>query len=455
MVNSIKFQGDRILNDLRRLFISFGFQGAAFGAIGVIISLFVVIGLGGNVASGSVASAFYALGNLFGSMMVGVILDKYQHFFEVVFVSALADAVVTVLMAIVANIYFYYVFALTLGIFAAMMGPAITVYLNKKFDEDLYRKRINTMNLFNSVGVTIGTFIGGFWLSYFPFITQSAQKMRFVFIISSLLLIVSTILSSGYIKREEFLRTFKTKKFFPNMHSLADHVAAIPHNVFFSFNLRGFKVETGRYMTSIFMIFFGANMIFSIFSIYLNEILKINSGTIFMIYGLNNILTNTAYFLTNKIASKVKDSVLVRTALWTRVVLFSSIAISGYIIPIGVWITIVAFLMIGFTWPFFYIPTTVHVTNLALPTDRGRIIGLFNVVINFAVIVASFISGYIALKLGYVTSFVFGIIVLFLGERLIHKLNIAMPISKGKDEDMSNDEKGDKSQSNLATQEKL
>ncbi|MGC8589069.1 hypothetical protein, partial [Athalassotoga sp.] len=107
------------MNELRRLFVSFGFQGAAFGAIGVIISLFVVIGLGGNVASGSVASAFYALGNLFGSMMIGVILDKYQRFFEVVFVSALADAVVTVLMAIVANIYFYYVFALVLGIFAA------------------------------------------------------------------------------------------------------------------------------------------------------------------------------------------------------------------------------------------------------------------------------------------------------------------------------------------------
>ncbi len=423
------------MNELRKLFISFGFQGAAFGAIGVIISLFVVIGLGGNVASGSVASAFYALGNLFGSMMVGVILDKYQHFFEVVFVSAVTDAVVTILMTIVGNIYFYYIFALILGIFAAMMGPTITIYLNKKFDEDLYRKRINTMNLFNSVGVTVGTFIGGFWLSYFPFITQSAEKMRWIFIIASLLLGVSTILSAGYIKKEKVLKTFKSKRIFPNMHSLADHVAALPHNIFSPFNFKGFKVETGKYMLSIFMIFFGANMIFSIFSIYLNEILKISSGTIFMIYGFNNILTNTAYFLTNKITSKVKDSILVRTALWTRIFLFSSIAVSGYIMPFGVWITIVAFLIIGFTWPFFYIPTTVHVTNLALPTDRGRIIGLFNVVINFAVIVASFISGYMALEFGYVTAFTSGIIVLFLGERLIHKLNTAMPISNYRSKD--------------------
>lgn len=443
------------MNELRRLFISFGFQGAAFGAIGVIISLFVVIGLGGNVASGSVASAFYALGNLFGSMIVGVIIDKYQHFFEVVFASAIADAVIVLLMAMVLNVYFYYLFALMLGLFAAMMGPAITIYLNKKFDEKLYRKMINTMNLFNSVGVTVGTFIGGVWLSYFPFITQSAQKMRLIFVISFLLLIVSTILSSGYIKKEEFLRTFKTKKFFPNMHSLADHIAAIPHNVFFSFTLKGFKVETGRYMMSIFMIFFGANMIFSIFSIYLNEVLRISSGTIFMIYGLNNILTNVAYFLTNKIMGKIKDSILVRSALWTRVILFSSIAISGYIIPFGIWITIVAFLIIGFTWPFFYIPTTVHVTNLALPTDRGRIIGLFNVVINFAVIVASFISGYIALEFGYATSFIVGIIMLFLGERLIHKLNTLMPIPNDRIKELSGGQKSDEDQENLATQEKL
>jgi len=443
------------LNELRRLFLSFGFQGAAFGAIGVIISLFVVVGLGGNVASGSVASAFYALGNLFGSMIVGVIIDKYQHFFTVVFVSAVIDAITAILMAVVGSIYFYYLFALMLGTFAAMMGPAITIYLNKKFDEDLYRKRINTMNLFNSVGVTVGTFIGGFWLSYFPFITQSAQKMRLIFVISSMLLGVAAVLSYGYLKKEESLKTFKSKRFAPNIHSLADHIASIPHNVLLPFSLRGFKVETGRYMTSIFMIFFGANMIFSIFSIYLNEVLKISSGTIFMIYGFNNILTNSAYFLTNKVANKVKDSVIVRTALWTRVVLFSSIAISSYIIPIGIWITVVAFLIIGFTWPFFYIPTTVHVTNLALPTDRGRIIGLFNIVINFAVILASFISGYIALEFGYVTSFVIGIIVLFLGERLIHKLNTAMPILNYKINGISNGKDDKKDQSNLAAQEKL
>lgn len=440
------------MDNLKRLFIAFGFQGAAFGAIGVIISLFVVIGLGGNVANGSVASAFYALGNLFGSMIVGILLDKYPRFFEVVFVSAIADSMAAILMATVVNIYFYYIFALILGTFSAMMGPAITIYLNKKFDEKLYRKRINTMNLFNSIGVTAGTFIGGFWLSYFPFINQSADKMRWIFIISTLLLVVSAFLSFGYIKRKELLKTFKTKNFFPNAHSLADHLTAIPHNILLPFRLRGFKNETGRYMTSIFLIFFGANMIFSIFSIYLSEVLKISSGMIFMIYGFNNILTNTAYFLTNKITKKMRDSVLVRSALWTRLFLFSSMAISGYFLPFGVWITVIGFLVIGFTWPFFYIPTTVHVTELALPTDRGRIIGLFNVIINFAVIAASFISGYVALKFGYISAFLIGIAFLFWGERFIHKLNTAMPIVKEKMPGNKGDNKGGNS---LAVQEKL
>jgi MFS family permease len=419
-----------VTDNLKKLFISFGFQGAAFGAMGVVISLFVVVGLDGNVANASVASAFYALGNLVGSMIVGILLDRYPKFFEVVFVSAVVDAFVAILMAFVKNIAFYYIFALILGTFSAMMGPAITIYLNKTFDESGYRKKINTMNLFNSVGVTVGTFIGSLWLSYFTLITENTERMRLIFIISTLLLIVSSVLSSGYLKKREFLKTFRSKKIFPNMHSLADHVVSIPHNIFLSFNSSGFKVETRKYMMSIFFIFFGANMIFSIFSIYLNTVLMISSGAVLMIYGFNNIFTNAAYFLTNRFTKKFKDSSLVRGALWTRVVMFGSIAISGYFLPVGVWITIIAFLVIGFTWPLFYIPTTVHITNLALPTDRGRIIGLFNVVINFAVIAASFISGYIALELGYVAAFIFGIAFLFIGERLIHGMNTAMPIPK-------------------------
>ncbi len=448
------------MKELRKLFIAFGFQGAAFGAIGVIISLFVVIVLGGNVANGSVASAFYAIGNLLGSMIVGIIIDKYQRFFEVVFVSVVVDATVSVFMSFTDNLYIYYILALTLGTFAAMMGPSITIYLNKKFDESLYRKNINTMNLFNSVGVTVGTFVGGLWLSYFPFMSNGTEKMRFVFFIASFLLIIAIIFSGGYIKRKELFRTFKSKKFIPNMHSLADHITSIPHNIVLSISSRGFKPGTGKYMGSIFMIFFGANMIFSIFSIYLAEVLKISSGMIFIIYGMNNILTNVAYFLTNPITKRLPDALIVRSALWTRIILFSSIAVSGYFLPFGVFITVIAFLIVGFTWPFFYIPTTVHVTDLALPTDRGRIIGLFNVTINFAVIAASFISGYIALKFGYITSFILGIVFLFFGERFIYKLNVVRPISK---EDFSALSKkngnrvSDKSldEKNLASQEKL
>ncbi len=419
------------MENLKKLFVSFGFQGAAFGALGVIISLFVVVDLGGNVANASVASAFYALGNLIGSMIVGIILDKYSIFFEMVFLSAVADAAISVAMAFVTSIFIYYILALGLGIFAAIMGPAITIYLNKKFNEDGYRKKVNTMNLFNSVGVTVGTFVGGFWLSYFTLISNNSERMRWIFIIATLLLATSSILSSAYLKKHEFLKTFKSRRIFPNFHSLSDHVAALPHNILLPFKFAGFKTESKKYMMSIFLIFFGANMIFSIFSIYLKNILKIDSGMIFIIYGLNNILTNTAYFLTTGLMKKFKDSLLVRSALLTRVVLFSMIAVSGYFLPFGVWTTVLAFLIIGFTWPLFYIPTTVHVTDLALPTDRGRIIGMFNSVINFAVIAASFISGYIALEFGYITAFIFGIVFLFFGERFIYKLNTAMPVSKG------------------------
>lgn len=420
-----------MIGNLKKWYLAFGFQGAAFGSIGLVMSLFVVVALNGNVANASVVVALFASGNLVGSMFIGQFLDRYPRFFTVVFVSASADAVLSVMMGFTSSIYIYYAFSLILGVFSSVMGPAITTYLNKKLENDLYRKEINTMNMFNSIGVTIGTFAGGAWLSMnFSFASGDPAKMRWIFILGAILLAVSSFLGAMYLKRYEPLRIHKSKRIFPNTHAIADRLMGIPHNIVSPFKFSGFKPETKLYMFGIFTIFFGANMFFSIFSIYLKNVLNIQSNTIFMIYGINNVFTNVAYFFTNWAMKKFRDSSIVRTSLWTRVVMISAIALSELLIQFGgefKWATIAAFMVIGFTWPFFYIPSTFQVTNLALPSNRGRIIGMFNTVINFGVIPASFISGYIALKIDYAASFAIGIVMLFLGERLLHRIATKSP----------------------------
>jgi len=121
---------------------------------------------------------------------------------------------------------------------------------------------------------------------------------------------------------------------------------------------------------------------------------------------------------------RFKDSFLIRLALWVRLSMFVVIIGSYFFLQHGgIMLTVIAFLITGLAWPFIYIPTTVKITNLALPSNRGKVIGMFNMVMNFAAICASLISGYIALTFGYILSFIFATVLIFFVERVIYILN--------------------------------
>lgn len=403
------------MKNIRQLSISFGFQGAAFGAVGIIINLFVVVGLGGNVAMANIALALYTLGNLAGSMVIGTFLDKYPYFFESIFLSLIADAMISLLMAITHSIGIYYILALMLGIFATIMGPAITIFLNKQLDDKGYRKNINKINMINSVGSTIGTFVGGFWL-YLPFFS-GIDRMRGIFVMGTVLLFVSALLIVTYLKGRKSEKNIFQKNPFISKKTFFE-------SLILPFSFSGMKVESKKYMFSLFLLFFGLNMIFSIFAVYFKEVLNISSSLIFVIYGINSVFGNLAYFLTGKMMDRFKDSFLIRLALWVRLSMFVVIIGSYFFLQHGgIMLTVIAFLITGLAWPFIYIPTTVKITNLALPSNRGKVIGMFNMVMNFAAICASLISGYIALTFGYILSFIFATVLIFFVERVIYILN--------------------------------
>ncbi len=419
-----------MIKDLKKWYYAFGFQGSAYGLASLIVSLFVVVALNGNVASASVAMAMFSLGNLLGSLFTGFFLDKYPRFFELVFLSASVDGVTLILMGFTKSILIYYLLSMTFGFFLSIMSPTIVTYLNRKFDESIYRKEISTLNLFNSVGITIGIFLGGAWLTVsIPTISNETLKMRSIFLLSALLFGISALFASFYLRKKmSFKKIHRSRKFNVNLHSLAGNIMALPHNVLSPFNMSYFKPETKRYMFGLFIVFLGANMFFTPFPIFLKKVMNIPSGYIFIIYGINNLFTNMAYLFTNKAMERFRDMSIMSVVLWIRITMFLAIALSIFVPHFGLWITLSAFMAVGFTWPFFYIPATIQATNLAMVENRGKIMGLFNMVINLGAISASFIAGYLALKLGYVFSFSVGSLLLFLGDRILAKIAKTHPI---------------------------
>jgi predicted MFS family arabinose efflux permease len=155
----------------------------------------------------------------------------------------------------------------------------------------------------------------------------------------------------------------------------------------------------------------------------MQEDLRVSSQFIFIVYGMNSIAGNLGFYLTKVAMDNFKDFKIIRAVLIARVFLVLLIIIASFFRykDISIWITYISFIIIGFTWPFFYIPITIQATNLTSPGTRGKILGIFNAAISLAVITASFASGSVALRFGYQTVFLIGSILLLVSERIFTK----------------------------------
>jgi MFS family permease len=406
--------------NLKRWFIAFGLQGASLSALTLVMSLFTITGLKGNVKNATIVVALYSLGNLLGAIISGAMLDRTKNLSPIIFTSLFSASIVSILMPFSYSIFFYYILSILLGLSVSFIGPSITLFLSNRLPAISYRKNINALNLLNSIGATAGTFIGGILLTIFYFLNE-ATRMTTIFVFSSFVFAIASILISttGETLTETIKRKISTEKDY--LKGL--HLDDFPKGIFSSLNLKGLGLKVDLFMLAVLIAFFGANMLFAIFSIYLQQYLKIGPQIIFIVYGVNSIAGNIGFYLTKFAMENFKDFKIIRAVLFARFIAILLIILVGLLKSrgISIWVTYISFIIIGFTWPFFYIPVTIQATNLTSPENRGKILGIFNASINLAVITASFVSGAVALKFGYLTSFLVGAILLVVSERVFTK----------------------------------
>jgi MFS family permease len=406
--------------NLKRWFVAFGLQGASLSALTLVMSLFTITGLRGNVKNASVVVALYSFGNLFGALVSGVVLDRIKNLSPIIFASLFSAAIVSILMPFSYSMSFYYILSILLGLSVSFIGPSITLFLSNSLPAISYRKNLNALNLLNSIGATSGTFIGGILLAIFYFLNETT-RMTMIFVFSSVIFAIASILISttGETLTEIIKRKISTEKDYLK----GIHLDDFPKGILSSLNLKGLGFKVELFMLAVLLSFFGANMLFSIFSIYLQQYLKIGPQIIFVVYGANSIAGNIGFYLTRLAMKNFKDFKIIKAVLYARALAILLIILVGLLKSrgISIWITYFSFVIIGFTWPFFYIPVTIQATNLTSPENRGRILGIFNASINLAVITASFISGAVALKFGYLTSFLIGAVLLVISEKVFTK----------------------------------
>jgi MFS family permease len=415
---------------IKKWFISYGLQGVGLGSLMIVITLFVTVALHGNVQQATSAAALYSTGTLLGSLFVGNYLDKKPFYGKIVFYGFIASSIIAAIMPFAFNIKLYMACAILFGFSISMINPAITLYLSRNFDDEKYRKYINNFYLGNSLGITIGTFLGGYVLSILPMISEP-DRMRVLFLVSALVFAISATISADVPKIKRIKpagQKRRERNFVVSIRPIFASLRLIPRIFPKKIDFSIFSKEIKLYLIGVFTIFFGANLFFSPFPIYLKEILNIPSSTIFIMYGLGNVAATIAYLFTRHAMNRYRDFSIMRAVLWVRIFSFFGIVLFGVLGSIR-W-TIITFVLINFTWPFLYITSTVQATKLAKEENKGRVLGVFNMAISLAVILASFLSGILALHVGYYATFVTGATILFIGERITHTVAKRVPVPK-------------------------
>ena len=423
---------------VKKWFISYGLQGIGLSSLMIVITLFVTVALHGNVQQATAAAALYSTGTLIGSLSVGNLLDRKPLYGRVVFFGFMVSSIVTAIMPFSFNLKMYLLSAILFGFSISMINPAITLYISRKFEDEKYRKYINNFYLGNSIGITLGTFAGGYILSVLPMIAEP-DRMKILFLVSALLFAISAAISADIPRVKTIKKARKERKFTISIRPVFASLRLIPRifpkRIYFS----AFSKEIKLYLAGVFTIFFGANLFFSPFPVYLKENLSIPASTIFIMYGLGNIAATLAYLFTRHAMARFRDFSIMRVVLWVRIFSFFGIVAFGMLHSIK-WI-LFTFVLINFTWPFLYITSTVQATKLAKEKNKGRVLGLFNVVISLAVILASFLSGILALHIGYFVTFIIGATILFIGERITYLVAKKVPVPKEIIEKLSEERK--------------
>lgn len=406
--------------NLKKWFIIFGLQGTAIGAASLVISLYAVYGLNGNVRSATSSTALFSLGNLAGSIIISAVIDKLKRFNKLISVSLLFSSIAFALIFFVRSIELYYLLAFILGVSVSFIGPVLTLYVNRTLADLAYRRAVNFLNTFNSFGVTFGMLAGSFILNAIKAYPE-ASKMKLIFVMSSVFLFISTIISFEKI-REGVKITIK-----PSISStkvIFDKIIRFQKSIFSTINIISLPQNIKLFITANFLVFFGANIFLSVFSIFLKQSLNFTSQTIFLLYAINNFASNLAFLVSNRIVKKQWDWLLIKLVIIIRILAIFTIALLSLIGIKNAFKETISYIFIifGFSWPFFYLPITFEAGELVKEKERGRIFGLLNISINTAVISASFLSGIITLKFGYVVTFFFGSFMLIFGGVVFSKV---------------------------------
>ena len=393
-------------------FIGYFLANVAGGVTTPLIPLFVIVYLGSNVFYMGITTSAASIASVLALIFWGNISDylrKRKIFIMIGFVGSFASLMLIMLVHTITQ----YILIMVLFQLVAMASvPISTLILIENSKESKWPVVMSRFNEVSAVGTVVGLVLGTVIISLYS--ASSKGILLTIYEISAILYLFAAISVFIFIKDPN--RTIGRRRLWMlNSIRAVERIRYFPSNVIHFMALNGRKKgrNLGRplmiYLFSASFLMLGFQIFFVPYPVFLIDRLGASETLVFVMYLSNAIFSALTYIWSGKALDRFGSRRVLSVSLLARIVIFLIMAGIAFVAvenSLYLIISIAVYGILGGIWSFIGISQITTVSRFAPKTLRGKAVGYYNSFNGVGQILGSFISGIVALYLGYPVDFI-------------------------------------------------
>lgn len=387
------------------------------GLIASLTPLFVVQVLHGSLADVGWVASLTSLASAPASIIWGNLSDRVQRRLPFMLTGLIGFGVFTILTGIAGSVTVILVYSFFSSLLGTATGPTSSALLIEENVEDQWPVAFGWFNQIGGLSYVAGMLIGTVWLDFLPKIMSNEAVERGLFLFAGGMGLLSPILALFFIKERKF--TYRPAAFNPRLvgrlviRMVERTIYQLPNpiQVFQQPLLRNLsgtlRRPIGQYFIYSFLLFFGINVAFMPFPLFLSQALQASNGQVFLISLAKSIVDTFFYVPMGHWMVRHRGIGLQAQAIALRALLFGLCGTLAFLHAGQRGLLVIIFVQIlnGITWAAITVSGPTVVAVLSPKGTEARSIGTYNAVLGLAGITGNLAAGYLVQWQGYVVSF--------------------------------------------------
>ncbi|MFW6359901.1 MAG: MFS transporter [Chroococcales cyanobacterium] len=410
----------------------------------ILLPLFIVQAVGGNVAQVGEVHALTALAGMGGSILWGNLSDSIGCRRPFLIVGLTGLALCTFAIGTAENVNTVLLFSPLAGFFMAAIVPVTSALVLDSFPESQWSQIFSRLYLINAWSFVAAVILGTTWLSWFSPGQGTASAMQSLLQIAGSFTLVSLFLCYLLIQDPPIAR--KKRQFSPHlMGSLS--IAVVERRALFYASRMAYFILTpsglsqlGKILNQPLILFYlglaqffiAANIVLVPFPIFLTEKLGVTNSQIFTLFLAKAVVEAFCYLPVGQWVRKHPGLLLTAEATALRMGMFTTFAVIAWkeTSPNSFVMVGFVYLLVGMTWAIVNVSGTTAVACLSPQGSQGMAMGIYNAIIGLATVVGSLIGGALARSFSYSLCFATGALIAGIAAIWLWRLRAIVPAPK-------------------------